>query len=272
MGVIPAAKSRTLILVAVITLTFALPLWGRGQPRDKTAADFIRERFPALKDRGLPPLISITDESIKRVLPKHELYVLGFRQHPVAQMAPRPLKQRNLFAVAKDGKVQHLTSTAALEEFFRNALVPITDSESAIAVTQAWLRLSEEFKQDGFFRFSIPADSLTCQKLGNGLKATGKAVVTQGGKGDIRVTLTFNDVGRLTEAEEKSTVKPGVRPICQATKLLDPDPIVRRMAEADILVMGRTAKDYLDEQRSRVSPELRDAIDRIWKRIIDEGW
>src|SRR5438045_2024953 len=108
--------------VAVVIMTFAMPSWGRSQTRDKTAADFIRQRFPELKDRSLPPLLSIADESMKQVLPKHELYVVGFRQYPVAQMAPRPLKQRNLFAVAKDGKVQHVTSTAALEEFLRNVL------------------------------------------------------------------------------------------------------------------------------------------------------
>ena len=65
---------------------------------------------------------------------------------------------------------------------------------------------------------------------------------------------------------------PGVRPICQATKLLDADPLVRRMAEQDILVMGQSAKEYLDEQRANAKPELKAAIDRIWKRIVDEGW
>jgi hypothetical protein len=72
--------------------------------------------------------------------------------------------------------------------------------------------------------------------------------------------------------EETNTVKAGVRPICQATKLLDPDPLVRRMAEKDILVMGRAAKEYLDEQRAKAPAELRQTIDRIRKRIADEGW
>jgi multimeric flavodoxin WrbA len=62
-----------------------------------------------------------------------------------------------------------------------------------------------------------------------------------------------------------------MRPICQSTKLLDPDPIVRKMAEQDILIMGSPAKEYLDWQRTQVSPELRQAIDRIWQRIIKEG-
>jgi hypothetical protein len=39
-----------------------------------------------------------------------------------------------------------------------------------------------------------------------------------------------NLVGTLVNVLEKSALRPGVRPICQATKLLDRDPIVRRMA------------------------------------------
>jgi hypothetical protein len=62
-------------------------------------------------------------------------------------------------------------------------------------------------------------------------------------------------------------LKPGPRPICQATKLLDADPVVRRMAEQDLLVMGRAARPYLDEQRAKAAPELQKAIDRVWERI-----
>jgi hypothetical protein len=84
--------------------------------------------------------------------------------------------------------------------------------------------------------------------------------------------LTFTGAGKLAGIEEANTVKAGVRPICQASKLLDPDPVVRRMAEKDILVMGRAAKEYLEEQRAKASPELKRAIDRIWQRIVEEGW
>ena len=65
-------------------------------------------------------------------------------------------------------------------------------------------------------------------------------------------------------------MKRGVRPICQATKLLDPDPVVRQMAEDAILVMGKAADEYLSEQRARATPALREAIDRIWQRILIE--
>jgi hypothetical protein len=44
------------------------------------------------------------------------------------------------------------------------------------------------------------------------------------------------------------------------------------MAEQDMLVMGKWAKGYLDEQRAKAKSELKAAIDRIRKRIVEEGW
>jgi hypothetical protein len=44
------------------------------------------------------------------------------------------------------------------------------------------------------------------------------------------------------------------------------------MAEADLLFMGLAARDYLMEQRAQASPELRQAIDRLWERIVKNGW
>jgi hypothetical protein len=93
-----------------------------------------------------------------------------------------------------------------------------------------------------------------------------------GGKGDINLTMKFRKDGKVETAAETSKIRPGPRPICQATKLLDPDPIVRRMAEADLLFMGLDARDYLMEQRAQASPALREAIDRLWRRIEAEGW
>ena len=70
---------------------------------------------------------------------------------------------------------------------------------------------------------------------------------------------------------EKGALRQGVRSICQATKLLDRDPIVRRMAEQDLLVMGRAARLYMEQVRATARPKLQRAIDRVWQRILDEG-
>src|SRR5438132_1542 len=78
--------------------------------------------------------------------------------------------------------------------------------------------------------------------MGAAITANGTVTVDpkNGDKGDIKATLTFKD-GVLTTAETKVSLTPGMRPRCQATKLLDPDPIVRGMAEDSIRMMGTTA-------------------------------
>jgi len=258
----------------LLALVFVLTVFdaARSQEHRDKASDLIKQHVPALRTVGIPPLVAVSSENLTRTFPKTYFWVLGFRQHPVAMVAPEPLKVRNLFVVMTDDKVKHIIATKDLEEFFRAVLKPVTDARSAKDCTGAWLCLSQELKQDGFFTFSIPPDSLTAKKSRNGFSASGKAVVTKGGTGEIRANLSFTAEGKLSKVDEASTVKAGIRPICQATKLLDPDPIVRQMAEKDILVMGKAAKCYLDEQRAKASPELKQAIDRVWQRILDEEW
>ena len=76
--------------------------------------------------------------------------------------------------------------------------------------------------------------------------------------------------GKLLQVSQTAKIKEGPRPICQATKLLDADPLVRRICERDLLFMGRPALDYLREQRDLAGPELRRAIDRVIARILRE--
>ena len=62
------------------------------------------------------------------------------------------------------------------------------------------------------------------------------------------------------------------RDVSQATKLLDADPVVRRIAAQDLIIMGLAARDYLMDQRAQATPELREAIDRVWRQIQKNGW
>ncbi len=218
--------------------------------------------------------IPVKDELLARVLPGCSFYVLRFKQFPVAVLQPEPLKANNLFIVKPDGSVEHIPDTEMLKEFFRTSLAPVTTQARARDTAKAWLRLAEELYQDGFFQFSIPDGSIHVTTMKNGgLQVSGKAVVNQqgGNTGAISASLTFDRAGELAEVSESAQIHPGVRPICQATKLLDPDPIVRGMAEQAILVMGKAAKGYLDEQRVKAGPELQHAIDEIWQRIVAEG-
>ncbi len=219
-------------------------------------------------------IIPVKDETLTRALPGQSFYVLRFKQFPVAVLSPEPLKANNLFIVKPDGSVEHILDTEMLKNFFRAALSPIKTQARARGTAKAWLRLAEELYQDGFFRFSIPDTSIRVAMMRDGgLRVSGKAVVNQqgGNMGAISASLTFDRAGALAEVSESNQIHPGVRPLCQATKLLDADPIVRGMAEQAILVMGRAAKSYLDEQRAKAGPELQHAIDKIWQRIVAEG-
>src|SRR6266851_10212676 len=109
---------------------------------------------------------------------------------------------------------------------------------------------------------------------------SGQLLVLNGGTGAIAARMSFdaagnlvdvNAAGNLVDVNASSTVRAGVRPICQATKLLDRDPLVLRMAEQDILAPGSAAKSYLQQQRAKARPALKRAIDRLWDRIVREG-
>jgi hypothetical protein len=196
-----------------------------------------------------------------------------FRQWPIAVAPPKPLTSATVFAVSKDRKLVQLTGFDTLEPFFRNRIDGINDDKTAKQVARAWLRISQEFAQDGFFKFEIPDKELVVTPEKTGRQVLGKAVVVpeRGNKGEIVVTMTFGITGMLDKLAEKNAVVRGARPKCQATRLLDPDPLVRFMAEQDLLVIGQAGREYLREQRSKAGPELRRAIDRIWNQIVMEG-
>jgi hypothetical protein len=253
-----------MLVRCLIPVVLGLFLAGTVFAADDKAQKLVEEYLAKLKAPN-PAVKPITDDAVTGSLPDVSCFAVMFRQYPVAIAPPEPLRSSNVLAV-KDGKVEPITDTAALEKFLKANLKPVKDEAGAKAAAVAWLRLALELQQDGFFGFSAPDVSAEKDKT-----ATGKVKVEKGGMGEITAALTFED-GKLAKVEAKSSVKAGVRPICQATKLLDADPIVRKMAEKDILVMGQACKDYLDEQRAKASPELRKEIDRVWRRILDEGW
>lgn len=212
----------------------------------------------------------ITEDYVGRAFPNFSFFGVIFRQYPVAVLCPQgqDLKCANVFFV-QAGQVDFVASIPDLNFFFAAQLGPVPSQDGAIDAASTWLRFSEELKQDLFYAFSapdisyIPRDDVT--------DVRGHSMVIGGGEGQIDIVMTLGTAGSLVNLYEKSTLRRGVRPICQATKLLDRDPIVRRMAEQDVLVMGRAAKPYLDQVRATARPKLQQAIDRMWQRILDEG-
>jgi hypothetical protein len=87
----------------------------------------------------------------------------------------------------------------------------------------------------------------------------------------LKAVVRFDRADKFSAVTEENKVLPGVRPRCQATLLLHADPLVRAIAEQDLLVLGKSANTYLMEQRANATSELRREIDRIWRQIEAEG-
>jgi hypothetical protein len=250
----------------------------RGPEQDKREEEAkqclkqVKEELSRLKgDRA--KVEAVTKAPLDRVFPNTTFCSVLFRRYPVAIAPPESLTPSSLFAVphAADDKPHAVTNTDRLEEYFKSKSRPIRNTDDAKDVLRAWLELAQVFEQDGYYKFEVLEDSLKVTTAADDeRKASGRVIVTAGGNGEITATLTFDASGKLTKVEHSAKLKPGPRPRCQATKLLDADPIVRGMAEDALLYMGPAAKDYLDEQRARATPELQAAIDRIWLRICEE--
>ncbi len=219
---------------------------------------------------GAGALQPLQDERLEKLFPRHAFYTLLFRQYPVGRPAPKGFAVSNVLAADADGKVLvFTTANKDLLAFFNSAMLPSQTDDQVKDIGRAWLRVVQEFYQDGFYKFALLDDATKVTTDGPVKKVSVKVVAMQGGNGEINVNLELAANGTLTKFDGTSSLKPGPRPICHATKLLDPDPLVRRIVEQDLLIMGVAAKPYLDEQRAKAAPELQQAIDRVWQRILD---
>jgi len=257
-------KAKYAIRLAALLLVLSSVITARADDQ-QLVADFLDN----LNVQGYM-IRPITDDYVARAFPNLSFFGVIFRQYPIARLCPgqHGLECSNIFFV-QDEAVGFVPNISELKTFFSQQLSPVPSEDAANDAGRSWLRFSDELKQDLFFVFSSPA--VEYKPTADGATVAGQVVVTGGGRGEINMTMILDAWGIFVDVWETSTVLPGVRPICQATKLLDRDPIVRRMAEQDILVMGRMAKPYLDEIRAKAKPKLKQAIDRIWRRIVDEG-
>ena len=259
--------ARALALLALFAL---LPAVRADDAKDAEAK--LKEYLAGIKGSEAGQVTPLADGT-KETFPDHVLFSHVIRQYPIAREAPPPLKSTNIIAVPKkkDGKPILVTDTKQLEKLFKDHARPVKTADEAADAIKAWLRATAELNQDGFYKFTVKTDDKPKVDGGTVTGAGQAPVDPQGGnKGEVKAALTFKE-GKLATADTKVNLTPGVRPICQATKLLDPDPIVRGMAEQSIRVMGSAAKPYLDEQRAKASRQLREAIDRVWVQILAEG-
>jgi hypothetical protein len=268
--------TRILTVVAVIggLVLFATPIQAGGEKKELPAqAQKAKEKLDDYlttknaQNRN-PQVIWIDSAAIAKSFPDVSFFAVRFRQYPVAILPPAGFKSTNLFAVGKMGDLQYIDDAKALEKFFVK-----NKATASPSTLKAWLALSPELIQDGFYKFKTSDVFKATKSEGEDKEGTitGSTVVMAGGNGEITATL-FSKNDKLTKVEQTIKVRQGIRPKCQATKLLDTDPIVRYMAESELSYMGLAARPYLLEQRAKANPPLRDAIDRLLRKIKAEGW
>ena len=160
-----------------------------------------------LQDQGAQSytIIPVTDDYVIDTFPDIALFGVFFRQYPVAVRPPAGLASSNVFYV-QNGKVSYLTQPSDLMDFFFNELGPVQTDKAIRDAGLSWLRLSEDFSQDLFFRFYKPAVSVQSGVV------TGMVAVKSGGSGQITATLTFDNAGQLVDIQEARAVVPGRRP------------------------------------------------------------
>ena len=215
----------------------------------------------------------IESKATDYILPGYTFFILYLIQYPVAYGNPdKQLGTHCIAAIDADNAIELIPEVNTLEVFYRDHQITISSSEDRVNAIKAWLHLSQEYKNDGYYRFLVSDDDITGEYIIADYiewRVTGTSRVISGGEGFITAAMMFGVDGMLAYiiSEEYELIE-GLRPICQSTKLLDKDPVVRKMAEQDLLSMGVSAEDYLAARRAKASPELKQAIDRIWERII----
>jgi hypothetical protein len=270
-----------------LLLALGLPLCGpvsprAGEPKQpkpsaevEKARKHVEEQLTKLKANN-PHVEWLDEKALTAAFPGWHFFAVRFRQWPVAVAPPQGLKSGNVFVVSKFAEPISLSDAEGLENFFKKDLPLLKNTAASEDAVKAWLTLSRELVQDGYYQF-YPVAIVESRAKGGGSrpiwvwKITAATGVKAGGSGRIRATQEFDENGKLKGIDSKADVRPGPRPRCHATLLLHLDPLVRQIVEDDLLIMGRAAREYLWEQRARADPELQRAIDRLWQRILQEN-
>ncbi len=217
----------------------------------------------------LATLSRVKCDELSALLPKSSFFSLWFPQYPVAVEPSAPLKPTNVFVVTGE-EVAHLRSAADIGKHLQDCLGPVRDEATVRQAAVALLILFQELKQDGFFEFARP--KITLESNGEGMNALGEVEVVEkrGDKGRLTVRISCAD-GRIDTVKLNGQLSPGIRPRCQATRLLDPDPVIREIMRRDLIVMGSRAEHYLVAQWRKAGPRLKKELEKIWRQIVAEG-
>jgi hypothetical protein len=155
----------------------------QGGKGEQVLTDFLKQR-----NVNGGQVVALTATPLSQAFPGHHFFAVRFRQFPVARILPEGMRASNLFAVMED-KVAHLKTGQALEAFFRAHAPAVKEEADATGVVQSWLWLTQEFVQDGFYKFELekmvssprtsvpPSDPRCPDKGGRGRSLSGSTAV-----------------------------------------------------------------------------------------------
>jgi hypothetical protein len=239
-----------------------------GPPTQETASAavirFLVENKINPHDHWIQNHDELQDAALEKTFHDHRFYLLRFRQWPVARENPPPLQANNLFAVSDTLKVTLITNGDELLKFFQeHGAKP--SKQTAIA----WALLHKELLDDGMFHLKLRQDSVKSvgTKLGERFSVTVAPDARGDNRGECVFVLQFDEVGKPLAQTVENNLKEGMRPRCQSMRLIHPDDAVRRLAERELLSMGRDALPYLRERLEIVHPSLAEKILYLIQRI-----
>jgi hypothetical protein len=151
-----------------------------------------------------------SDPVLAKVFPDYAFVVVRYRQYPVARLIPEGFKASNVLAVSKDKTVSRFKDVKEQDKFFSEHAAVAHTANELKELLAAWLNLSQEQHQDGFFKFEILEKDFKYNKERNQIR--GRAIVMQGGSGELTATLNLED-GKLAKVSETAKIRPGPRPI-----------------------------------------------------------
>lgn len=246
------------VFLLIPTLALAAPV--PAEDAEKAAKSFV-EKAKATNGE----LQAMKTDALARVFPDLAFFSVRFRQWPVAVAPAEGFRSSNVLTINDKGQATLITSGMQLPKLFQKVVAK--EEKATFEVARALLTLEAELLQDGFYKFKMVEESFKTNKEKGKVIVSGRMMATEGGNGEIVASATFDETGLLFATSLANSVKPGPRPRCQATLLLHPDPEVRAVCERNLLFLGKSAREYLLEQRAKASPELQREIDRVWRQI-----
>lgn len=194
--------------IAFMSIVFVFEMYRAGAQTEgdlEAVTEFLRQHKATGGD-----VQAKSDPALAKVFPDDAFVVVRYRQYPVARLIPEGFKPSNVLVVSKDKTVSRLKDVKEQEKFFREHAAAAHTANELKELSAAWLTLSQEQHQDGFFKFEILQKDFEYNK--ERTRVRGRAVVMQGGSGELTATLDLDD-GKLAKVSETATIRPGPRPI-----------------------------------------------------------